>query len=383
MADITFENVSRTFPGQKRPALRNLSLTVSAGEFLVLVGPSGCGKSTTLRLLAGLDNPTSGRIKINGEDIAGQHPKDRDTAMVFQNYALYPHMTVADNIGFALKMAKVPSAERRQRVNQVAQMLNLEEVLNRKPAQLSGGQRQRCAMGRALIRTPKTFLLDEPLSNLDASLRLRTRTQIMDLTHRLNITTMYVTHDQTEAMTMGHRVAVLKDGELQQVDTPEVLYAKPANAFVAHFIGTRSMNLVMGDLRRIEGALHTQFGDVTLPVPARPEQLSGTDMITIGIRPEELELVSDSSPGLDCEVVMVERLGATQFIYMRSTVSPLRQVNPGTIGEEEDELKNTAPLFSLQLSSRTVVPEVGSRVRVAPHDVSQVHFFHPNTGKRV
>ncbi len=383
MANITFENVSRTFPGQQRPALKDLNLTVSEGEFLVLVGSSGCGKSTTLRLLAGMDQPSSGRIMIDGQDVTAQHPKDRDTAMVFQNYALYPHMTVADNIGFALKMAKVPAAERRQRVNQVARMLNLEEVLQRKPCQLSGGQRQRCAMGRALVRTPKAFLLDEPLSNLDASLRLRTRAQITDLTQRLNVTTLYVTHDQTEAMTMGHRVAVLKDGVLQQVAAPDELYAKPANAFVAHFVGTRSMNLVMGDLRRSDGQLSTKFGTLELPVPAASGSLADAAMVTVGIRPEELELVSDGTDGLDCEVVMVERLGATQFVYVRSTVSPLRQVNPSTIGEEEDELKNTAPLFAIQLNSRLVAPAAGSRVRIAPHETAQLHFFHPETGQRV
>ncbi|WP_446686094.1 ABC transporter ATP-binding protein [Micrococcoides hystricis] len=383
MASITFEKVTRHFPGQQRPALKELDLQVEDGEFLVLVGPSGCGKSTTLRLLAGMDQPSSGEILLGGERVTDTHPRDRDTAMVFQNYALYPHMSVAENIGFALKMAKVPAPQRRERVAQVARMLDLEEVLDRKPGQLSGGQRQRCAMGRALVRTPKAFLLDEPLSNLDASLRLRTRAQITDLTRRLNITTLYVTHDQTEAMTMGDRVAVLKDGQLQQVAKPDELYNTPANAFVAHFIGNRGMNLVLGDVRREEGRTYTALGQLELAIPREQADRVDTDMVIIGVRAEDLVLVPADMPGLDCEVVMIERLGASQFIYLRSAISPMRHVHFGAIGEEEDDLHNSAPLFAVQLDHRATAPAEGSRVRIAPETGDAVHFFHPDSGQRL
>ena len=234
MATVTFEKASRIYPGSTTPAVNNLTLEVKDGEFLVLVGPSGCGKSTVLRMLAGLEEVDSGRILIGGIDVTDVAPKDRDVAMVFQSYALYPHMSVAENMGFALKIAGIAKEERERRV--------LEEFLDRKPKALSGGQRQRVAMGRAIVREPQVFLMDEPLSNLDAKLRVATRTQIAALQRRLGITTVYVTHDQVEAMTMGDRVAVLKDGVLQQVDTPQNLYDNPANAFVADFIGVAPLN---------------------------------------------------------------------------------------------------------------------------------------------
>ena len=236
MATVVFENVSRTYPGSTTPAINNLNLEVKDGEFLVLVGPSGCGKSTLLRMLAGLEEVDSGRILIGGKDVTHDAPKDRDIAMVFQSYALYPHMSVAENMGFALKISGTPKEERDRRVLDAAKLLDLEEFLDRKPKALSGGQRQRVAMGRAIGREPQVFLMDEPLSNLDAKLRVATRTQIAELQRRLGITTIYVTHDQTEAMTMGDRVAVLKEGVLQQVDTPRNLYDKPANEFVAEFL---------------------------------------------------------------------------------------------------------------------------------------------------
>jgi multiple sugar transport system ATP-binding protein len=236
MATVVFENVLRTYPGSTTPAINNLNLEVKDGEFLVLVGPSGCGKSTLLRMLAGLEEVDSGRILIGGKDVTHDAPKDRDIAMVFQSYALYPHMSVAENMGFALKISGTPKEERDRRVLDAAKLLDLEEFLDRKPKELSGGQRQRVAMGRAIVREPQVFLMDEPLSNLDAKLRVATRTQIAELQRRLGITTIYVTHDQTEAMTMGDRVAVLKEGVLQQVDTPRNLYDKPANEFVAEFL---------------------------------------------------------------------------------------------------------------------------------------------------
>jgi len=241
MATVVFENASRIYPGSTTPAVNNLTLEVKDGEFLVLVGPSGCGKSTLLRMLAGLEEVDSGRILIGGKDVTHVAPKDRDIAMVFQSYALYPHMSVAENMGFALKIAGIAKEERDRRVLEAAKLLDLEEFLERKPKALSGGQRQRVAMGRAIVREPQVFLMDEPLSNLDAKLRIATRTQIAALQRRLGITTVYVTHDREEAMTMGDRVAVLKEGVLQQVDTPQNLYDKPANAFVAEFIGTRPL----------------------------------------------------------------------------------------------------------------------------------------------
>jgi multiple sugar transport system ATP-binding protein len=242
MATVTFEKASRIYPGSTTPAVNNLTLEVKDGEFLVLVGPSGCGKSTVLRMLAGLEEVDSGRILIGGKDVTDVAPKDRDVAMVFQSYALYPHMSVAENMGFALKIAGIAKEERERRVLEAAKLLDLEEFLDRKPKALSGGQRQRVAMGRAIVREPQVFLMDEPLSNLDAKLRIATRTQIAALQRRLGITTVYVTHDQVEAMTMGDRVAVLKDGVLQQVDTPQNLYDNPANAFVADFIGVAPLN---------------------------------------------------------------------------------------------------------------------------------------------
>src|ERR1700754_4233900 len=244
MATVTFDGASRYYAGTERPAVDQLDLEVADGEFLVLVGPSGCGKSTTLRMLAGLEGVDEGAVRIGERDVTNLPPKDRDIAMVFQNYALYPHMTVADNIGFHLKIKKMPKAERAERIMEAAKLLDLEPYLERKPAKLSGGQRQRVAMGRACVRRPQVFCMDEPLSNLDAKLRVQTRTQIASLQRRLGVTTIYVTHDQVEAMTMGDRVAVLKDGLLQQCDTPIGLFGKPANLFVAGFIGSPAMNLV-------------------------------------------------------------------------------------------------------------------------------------------
>jgi multiple sugar transport system ATP-binding protein len=246
MATVVFENASRTYPGSTTPAINKLNLEVKDGEFLVLVGPSGCGKSTLLRMLAGLEEVDEGRILIGGKDVTQVAPKDRDIAMVFQSYALYPHMSVAENMGFALKIAGIAKEERDRRVLEAAKLLDLEEFLDRKPKALSGGQRQRVAMGRAIVREPQVFLMDEPLSNLDAKLRIATRTQIAALQRRLGITTVYVTHDQEEAMALGDRVAVLNDGVLQQVDTPTNLTNKPANAFVADFIGAGQLNPKLG-----------------------------------------------------------------------------------------------------------------------------------------
>ena len=291
MATVTFDHATRIYPGNDRPSVDQLNLEIADGEFLVLVGPSGCGKSTSLRMLAGLEDVNSGRILIGDKDVTDVQPKDRDIAMVFQNYALYPHMSVHDNMGFALKIAGTPKAEIDKRVKEAAKILGLTEYLDRKPKALSGGQRQRVAMGRAIVRKPKVFLMDEPLSNLDAKLRVQTRTQIASLQRSLGVTTVYVTHDQTEALTMGDRIAVLKDGVLQQVGTPREMYDHPANDFVAGFIGSPAMNLgqftVKGDVATV-GAAKIQLSKATLDA-ITPED---GGKVTIGFRPESLDVVS-------------------------------------------------------------------------------------------
>src|SRR5690349_3051921 len=300
MAVVNYDKATRIYPGTERPAVDSLDLEISDGEFLVLVGPSGCGKSTSLRMLAGLEDVNAGTIHIGDRDVTHLPPKDRDIAMVFQNYALYPHMTVGDNMGFALKMAGVPKAERQQRVQEAAHLLGLEDFLNRKPKALSGGQRQRVAMGRAIVRSPQVFLMDEPLSNLDAKLRVSTRTQIAALQTRLGVTTVYVTHDQVEAMTMGDRVAVMKDGVLQQCDTPLSLYDRPKNLFVAGFIGSPAMNLIEGKVN--DGGV--QIGDYTVPVPREVLAKAGDESnLVVGIRPENFSL-SDSGDGLGIDVAV-------------------------------------------------------------------------------
>jgi multiple sugar transport system ATP-binding protein len=311
MATVTFDHASRVYPGAERPAVDSLNLDIQDGEFLVLVGPSGCGKSTSLRMLAGLEDVNSGRIMIGDRDVTDVQPKDRDIAMVFQNYALYPHMSVADNMGFALKIAGVKKDEIRTRVQEAAKILDLEQYLDRKPKALSGGQRQRVAMGRAIVRQPQVFLMDEPLSNLDAKLRVQTRTQIAQLQRRLGVTTVYVTHDQVEAMTMGDRVAVLKDGLLQQVDTPRRMYDHPNNVFVAGFIGSPAMNLL--NLNVVDGGV--AFGNAIYPVAREVLGEAAGAKVTVGVRPEDLE-VSDN--GLKVEVDVVEELGADAYIYGRA-----------------------------------------------------------------
>ena len=289
MATVSFDKVSIRYPGAERPTVHELDLDIADGEFLVLVGPSGCGKSTTLRALAGLEEVESGVISIAGRDVTGQEPAERDIAMVFQNYALYPHMSVEKNMGFALKLAKLPQAEIDAKVGEAAEILGLTEFLDRKPKDLSGGQRQRVAMGRALVRNPKVFLMDAPLSNLDAKLRVQTRAEVASLQRRLGTTTVYVTHDQVEAMTMGDRVAVLKDGSLQQVAPPRELYDSPVNAFVAGFIGSPSMNLFPR-----EG-------------------------VTLGVRPEAMIAGSVEVPAgyttLEGVVDIVEELGSESYVY--------------------------------------------------------------------
>ena len=310
MAPVTFEQATRRYSDNGRPAVDHLDLGVGDGEFVVLVGPSGCGKTTTLRMIAGLESVDSGRILIGTRDVTTDDPKDRDVAMVFQNYALYPHMTVAQNMGFALKIAGVTKTEIRERVLDAAQLLDLEPYLDRKPKELSGGQRQRVAMGRAIVRRPQVFLMDEPLSNLDAKLRVQTRNQIAGLQRRLGTTTVYVTHDQVEAMTMGDRVAVLRDGVLQQFATPRELYRNPVNMFVAEFIGSPAMNLLTVPI--VDHAV--SLGDWSVPVP---REISATAAeLVIGIRPEHLEI---GGTGLEMQIDVVEELGADAYLYGRIT----------------------------------------------------------------
>ncbi len=315
MATVTFDKATRIYPGSDKPAVDQLDLEIQDGEFLVLVGPSGCGKSTSLRMLAGLEDVNSGRIFIGDKDVTDVQPKNRDIAMVFQNYALYPHMTVRENMGFALKIAGTPKAEIAQRVEEAARILDLEPYLDRKPKALSGGQRQRVAMGRAIVRKPQVFLMDEPLSNLDAKLRVQTRTQIASLQRELGVTTVYVTHDQTEALTMGDRIAVLAGGVLQQVGTPQEMYERPANEFVAGFIGSPAMNLgkfkVEGNVAKL-GTAEVPLSQATLDAMVPEDE----GKITIGFRPEGLEVVSeDTENTIPIEVEFVEELGSDAYIY--------------------------------------------------------------------
>ena len=359
MASVVFENASRIYPGTTAPAVDKLNLTVADGEFLVLVGPSGCGKSTSLRMLAGLEEIDGGRVLIGDRDVTNVAPKDRDIAMVFQSYALYPHMTVAENMGFALKIAGIDKAEREKRVREAAKLLDLEPYLERKPKALSGGQRQRVAMGRAIVREPQVFLMDEPLSNLDAKLRVATRTQIAALQRRLGITTVYVTHDQVEAMTMGDRVAVLKDGLLQQVDTPRNLYDKPANAFVAGFIGSPAMNLLTAP---VTGG-KAQLGDLNIDVPA-----SAGSSVTVGIRPEGWVA---ASTGFHVLVEVVEELGSDAFVYGKPADSNVKFAN--SVDEGAQVIVRWDPKNP---------PKAGETITVA-NVAGAVHLFDATTGARI
>jgi multiple sugar transport system ATP-binding protein len=309
---VRYDQASLVYPGTTTPAVDSLDLSIEPGELLVLVGPSGSGKSTALRMLAGLEDVTDGRLLIGDKDVTHLRPKDRDIAMVFQNYALYPHMSVAENMGFALKIARMPKAEIETRVLEAAKILDLEPYLERKPKALSGGQRQRVAMGRAIVRQPQVFCMDEPLSNLDAKLRVSTRTQIASLQRRLDTTTIYVTHDQVEAMTMGDRVAVLKDGILQQVGTPLGLYEKPVNAFVAGFIGSPAMNL--GTFTVTDG--HARIGEGSIPLPRSTTSAMKGDSVQVGFRPEALQPAAKGDPGsFAVEALVVEELGSDAFLY--------------------------------------------------------------------
>ncbi len=373
MATVTFDKASRVYPGAETPAVDQLSLEIADGEFLVLVGPSGCGKSTSLRMLAGLEDVNSGRILIGDRDVTDVSPKDRDIAMVFQNYALYPHMSVADNMGFALKIDGEPKDVIRKRVEEAAKILDLTPYLDRKPKALSGGQRQRVAMGRAIVREPQVFLMDEPLSNLDAKLRVQTRTQIAALQRNLGITTVYVTHDQTEALTMGDRIAVLKDGLLQQVGTPDEMYRSPANAFVAGFIGSPAMNLGKWKIQGEDAV----YGNAKIRLPRdiiskiTPED-AGT--LVLGFRPESVELAATpTESSVPLEVTFVEHLGSDAFVYGKIAGSQNETEKFGS-GDGSDQLTVRIEPFR--------VPATGDVINVAPA-TDRLHLFSSSTGKRL
>ena len=360
MAHVRYVSASRVYAKDTPPAVDALDLDIADGEFMVLVGPSGSGKTTALRMLAGLEPLDGGRVEIGDRDVTFVPPKDRDIAMVFQNYALYPQKTVAENMGFALKMQHVPREERARRVREAARLLDLDDqLLNRKPKQLSGGQRQRVAMGRAIVREPKVFLMDEPLSNLDAKLRVQTRSQIAELQRRLGVTTVYVTHDQVEAMTMGNRVAVLSGGQLQQVATPRELYDNPVNQFVAGFIGSPAMNLLTVSL--IDGGV--ALAGTTLPLPTAVRTAAadaGLRELVVGIRPEHLHLANGTGQ-IAGEVLLVEELGADALLHVRLAGG----------GD---------PVVARAEGRKPPAPGQQVTFRVAPDDV---FAFHPQTGARL
>ncbi|MEV6334416.1 sn-glycerol-3-phosphate ABC transporter ATP-binding protein UgpC [Nocardia vinacea] len=358
MATVHFDGVTHLYPGAPAPAVDNLELDIADGEFIVLVGPSGCGKSTSLRMLAGLESVAAGRILIGGKDVTGLPPRARDVAMVFQSYALYPNMTVAQNMGFALRNAGMNKADTAVRVQEAAKMLELEHLLDRRPAKLSGGQRQRVAMGRAIVRRPQVFCMDEPLSNLDAKLRVSTRSQIAALQKRLGTTTVYVTHDQVEAMTMGDRVAVLREGKLQQIAKPRELYDDPVNTFVAGFIGSPGMNLLDAPVR--DGA--AVLGDLRIPLP----RTATGERVIVGIRPESWETTTETDNSLAVAAELLEELGAESFIYSHGVT---------------DEWNSRSGKVVARVDRRFQVA-LGDRLRLRPK-LDEIFFFDGETEERL
>jgi multiple sugar transport system ATP-binding protein len=389
VATVTLEHVGKVYPGGVR-AVEDLSLEIADGEFMVLVGPSGCGKTTALRMIAGLEEISEGTIRIGEQVVNELEPRSRDIAMVFQNYALYPHMTVADNIGFALELRNMPKREIRAKVEEAARILGLTEQLGRKPAQLSGGQRQRVAMGRAIVRDPAAFLMDEPLSNLDAKLRVQMRAEIARIQRRLGVATIYVTHDQTEAMTMGDRVAVMRDGILQQVDAPQVLYDRPANVFVAAFIGSPAMNLYEGVVSP-DGA-QVRLGDQALDLPhgAAPSGHHGKDVI-VGVRPENLtDDAAGGSPGtrgsrLEGDVDIIEALGSEKLVHFRIDAPRVQTADAISVddGGEAHGLSQ-GELGSSAMNESVARVEPTSRIRAGERaafrvNAEHLHLFDPET----
>jgi multiple sugar transport system ATP-binding protein len=377
MAEIRLEDVSKVYAESVR-AVDSVTLLVEDGEFLVLVGPSGCGKSTLLRMIAGLEDVDGGRVLIEGRDVTQVPPRLRDVAMVFQNYALYPHMTVRENLGYGLRVSRVPKAEAATRIEHVAGLLGLEELLDRKPGALSGGQRQRTAMGRAIVREPKAFLMDEPLSNLDAKLRVSMRASLSQLHARLTTTTVYVTHDQTEAMTLGQRVAVMRDGRVQQLDTPQALYRRPANLFVAAFIGSPSMNLVEARLDN-DGV---EFDGYRFPLDRLHRPRAARDSrVILGIRPEDFDLAGNGLPSITADISVVEELGSDTHVIFPIDAPRLSGAELG-LGRETDEedqlLTETRTQFNARIDAHVNV-QPGARLQLSV-DPSRFHFFDVDTG---
>jgi multiple sugar transport system ATP-binding protein len=400
VAKITLEKLTKVYPDGTE-AVTELDLSIGHGEFVVFVGPSGCGKTTALRMIAGLETITSGSVRIEGHVVNDLPPKDRDIAMVFQNYALYPHMNAADNMGFALKMRGVPKKEIDGRVREAAAILGLTDSLKKKPRTLSGGQRQRVAMGRAIVRQPQAFLMDEPLSNLDAKLRVEMRAEIARLQRDLNVTTVYVTHDQTEAMTMGDRVAVMRGGVLQQVDLPQILYERPRNLFVAEFIGSPAMNLAMVELAREDGAVWARFGPHSVRVDTtaeqRPLERFEGRRVVLGIRPEDIadaSLLHESHPDRGLSVVcdIREDMGSDVYVHFSVPGEPVTTkevVEASVVEKVEDEAarlaaeraRGTGIPFVARLDRLTGAQE--QRQLQLEVDTSRLHFFDPETGLRV
>ncbi len=382
MATVAFEHLTKRFENSFL-AVDDFSLAVNDGELLVLVGPSGCGKSTVLRILAGLEDPSDGEVRIDGNSVNLLAPRDRDIAMVFQSYALYPHLTVRENIEFGLKIHRIPEEEITQRVKVASDLLGLGEVLDRRPKQLSGGQRQRVAMGRALVREPKVFLMDEPLSNLDAKLRVHMRTEIAMLQERLGVTMLYVTHDQVEALTMGDRVAVMRTGRLLQVGTPKQIYNQPVNAFVAAFVGSPAMNMAHGTVRRIGKQFVLSLGSQTLTLPTDlleqhrglHEVIERGEVCTIGIRPEDFEdaalVPTDQNRCIRARVETVEELGSQTLVHFKIDALPV-----AVEGEESPESVSAAFIGTFSAHTNVVA---GNEILIAV-DTTRMHFFHRETG---
>jgi multiple sugar transport system ATP-binding protein len=400
MADIVLDDVWKVY-GDGTEAVRTLNLDIADGEFMVLVGPSGCGKTTALRMVAGLEGISKGELRIGGRVVNDVPPKERDIAMVFQNYALYPHMTVYDNMAFGLKLQKVPKSEIDARVREAAGILGLGELLNRKPKALSGGQRQRVAMGRAIVRKPQAFLMDEPLSNLDAKLRVQMRSEIARIQSDLGVTTIYVTHDQIEAMTMGDRVAVIRKGELQQVDTPQTLYEHPNNLFVAGFIGSPAMNLVDGQVEADGDQLVVKLAEFRLPVPpevvaARPRLRNYVGRtVVVGLRPEDMEdasLVADAPAErrIKATVDLTEALGSDVVIHFRIAASPALTDDAKELASDVGQEALEKVTLEAAGGETTIVARLNPRTRANKGeeielvvDTSRLHFFDPEDGSAV
>jgi multiple sugar transport system ATP-binding protein len=398
VATITFESVTKVYPDGTE-AVSDLDLAIGDGEFMVLVGPSGCGKSTALKMVAGLEGVSSGTVAIGDHVVNDLPPKDRDVAMVFQDYALYPHMTVSENLGFALKIRKMPKEAIGDRVRQTAEILGIGELLDRRPKALSGGQRQRVAMGRAIVREPRAFLMDEPLSNLDAKLRVQMRAEIRRIQTNLGVTTIFVTHDQTEAMTMGDRVAVMKKGLLQQVDTPEVLYERPANLFVGGFIGSPAMNMVDATLVRMDKRLVARFGSTELVVDERfvdehPEITAGDGQrVVLGIRPEtiEHERFTGLDPGgrrLEATVDLRESLGAEALVHFRMDAPPVLTEDTVELVKDREDVENVDEVIDESASPFVAKIDARADARLGQTiplvvDTSRLHVFDPKDGRAI